>query len=147
MFEDFFIKYKIGLKDVEDKFPTKPVSICRKIGGSVIVLASIVTGVMSCFYSTLCWWILLFIAMLVIIVVNKLENQKSKLISICENYIRPKTEYRKCMLKRILDEYKLDVECVDHLIELARIEQSKSDVFESGKVPIPYSGLAVGMLV
>lgn len=147
MFEEFFIKYKIGLKDVEDKFTAKPVPMCRRIGGSVIVLASIVTGVMSCFYSTWYWWILLFIALVVLAVVNELENRKSKLMSICENYTSPKAEYRKCMLKRIIDEYKLDAGCVDRLIELARIEQSKSDVFEYSKVPIPSSGLAVGTLI
>ena len=134
-FCDFFIDYKIGIKDIDKYIKYKELPFYRKI---FVTIAYIAILLLIIFLITLkrdkIIYLPLFVSIIffsLLIIFNFVDSSKKNMIKMNEYYTK-RSQQRINVLREVLREYKVDfndVNKIEMLMEQAKIEQKRNSLF------------------
>ena len=114
-FRDLFIRYKIGLKDIESPFPFTELPLYRKIFIIIFLTGFIISGFLLIFIKNMFSFIPIGLSIISLITFAIIDSKKSNLSYMLENHYIPYSEKRMSMIIKVLKEYKINIENVDSI--------------------------------
>lgn len=150
-FCDFFIAYKIGLKQIKSTIPFMKLPSYRKVFVILVFAFGIASGI---FLIVKKIWIslsLFAIVILLFVVFFIMESSKKNLELMLKEHYEPYSQKRINMIINLLGEYEIDIydsSSIDLLIEEARTAQIQSDYIEPLKKPLKIlAGIIIPIVV
>lgn len=129
-FCDFFVDYKIRLKDIKRLIPFTQLPLYRKIAVVILFIIGVI-GLIAVVANLRIISILVFCILFVLIAIFILIDSKKKNLEIMlSNHYAPYSETRMSMMKELLNKYNIeisDAKSIDLLIEEAKKAQIQSD--------------------
>lgn len=129
-FSDFFIDYKIRLKDIKSLIPFTQLPLYRKIAIVVLFIIA-VTGLIAITTNHPCIAMLVFgILLLLSVVFILVDSKKTNLKIMLSEHYAPYSEARMEMMKELLNKYNIeinDTKTIDLLFEEAKKAQIQSN--------------------
>lgn len=125
-FKDFFIEYKIGLKNI--KAPKLPKY--RKIFIFLLSSLAILFIIFALLHNAIGAFIIVFILFLMMFGFSIIDSRKKNMEATLNNYYKPYSRNRMDMLKDLLNNYNIDINDknkIDLLIEEAQNAQKQCD--------------------
>lgn len=139
-FNDLFISYKIGLKDIKSTIPFTELPLYRKISIIifliVIIIVIIISGILIIFKQHIFLFIPIGLILILFIIFAIIASKTSNLSHMLENHYIPYSKKRMAMTIEVLKEYKIDIENVDSidmLITEAKYAQAECDFLSQFK--------------
>lgn len=129
-FVDFFIEYKIGLKNIKGGITHPQLPLYRKIFLILLFSLTILFIIFALLNNAIGAFIILFIIFLMMFGFSIVDSRKKNMEATLNNYYKPYSRKRMDMLKDLLHNYNIDVndkDKIDLLIEEAQNAQKQCD--------------------
>ena len=149
-FCDFFISYKIGLKEIKSTIPFTKLPIYRKIFVIMLFASFIVSGILLFFNQTWISSIPMILGIISFIIFHVIDSFKKNLEVMLQQHYAPYSEKRMNMTINVLKNYKIDIQnsdSLDMLIEEAKLAQIQCDYIAPLKTPFKTLGAIIVPIV
>lgn len=145
-FSNFFIEYKLGLKEIKNLIPFTELPLYRKIA-VVLTFVIGVIGLILFVTQKIIWAFISFgIATILLIIFIIIDSTKKNLLNMLDNHYKPYSQKRMNMVISILNTYNIketDVNTIDLLISEAKMSQIQCDYLLSLKKPFKTLGTII----
>lgn len=137
-FCDFFIDYKIGLKNIKSSIPFIQLPLYRKIAIVIIFVITTIGCILIVTQHFIATLILYLIAAVLFIPFLLIASTQKSLKQMLNNYYKPHSQERMQMMIAVLSKYNIqttDTDVINMLIEEAKNAQIQSDYLLPLKKP------------
>lgn len=145
-FSDFFIEYKIALKDTNRLIPWTDLPLYRK----VFIILTFMSGVCSIIFALLklsiCFCVTIIVFLALLIVFAKIDAQKKNMQKMLDNHYSAYSQKRIDILINLFNKYHLDIhdmETIDLLIEQSEKAKIENDPLLPIKKPLKLLGTII----
>lgn len=138
-FSNFFISYKIGLKNIKSTIPFTKLPLYRKIFIILVFVLGVLGMLFAFFYCTtvsLLFSISLCVCVILSLVIDSTKKNQDEML---KKHYAPYSAERMSMVCDLLEQYNLkttDFEKIDLLIEEAKSAQTQCDYYDTLKKPL-----------
>lgn len=145
-FSDFFVAYKIGLKEIKCTIPFTRLPLYRKVAIILVFVFTIIGLILMLLNNKVaasCIWLVEIIAVSFFSVI---DSTKRNLKMMLEQHYKPYSQKRMDMIIVLLKEYKVDIAdigTIDLLIQETQKEQARSDYAAPLKTPLKVLGTLI----
>lgn len=149
-FCDFFISYKIGLKDIKSTIPFTKLPLYRKIAVIITFACTIISSLLLVLTLHTAALITLFIGIISLIIFLIIDSRKNNLEVMLNEHYSPYSKKRMDMVIKVLKKYNINIQNIDSLdllIEEAQKAQIQSDYLLPLKKPIKILGAIIFPIV
>ena len=137
-FSEFFISYKLGLKEIKTTIPFKEFPLCKKIY-MILTFVLTVLGIIFAILDRPAISFAFLVTMIILLIVFLVtESRPKNLAHKLKTYFTPYSQERMEMVRKLLSNYNIqpsDSTKIDLLIEEAKSAQVQCDNFNTLKTP------------
>lgn len=145
-FCDFFLSYKIALRDLRQMIPLTKLPLYRKVFLVIFTACGIVSGILFVIGLCLAATFILSVGILLLLGFAFMDTRKKNLQKMLDEHYRPYSGERMKKTEEVLKLYGLDsgdAETIDRLIEEAKYAQEKCDYAEALRKPFKTLGAMI----